>query len=218
MYDELTPVDIQKMKEEIEYRVTVLRPKLIEDVKTAREWGDLSENFEYKAAKREKNRNDSRVRYLERMIRTAKVVEFQQTEGIGLFDEVEIYLENLKKTQTVRIATALRQDAMHGIISKDSPVGKALLGRRQGDRVEVVVSDAMSYFVEIRKVTKAKEDDASLAIRGYSKIQLPRGDKGPRGKRGPFWQCLAKIKKVLTNGAGFGILIRHSRERAEKAA
>ena len=74
MYDELTPVDIRKMKEEIEYRVTVLRPKLIEDVKTAREWGDLSENFEYKAAKREKNRNDSRVRYLERMIRTAKVV------------------------------------------------------------------------------------------------------------------------------------------------
>ena len=93
MYDELTPVDIQKMKEEIEYRVTVLRPKLIEDVKTAREWGDLSENFEYKAAKREKNRNDSRVRYLERMIRTAKVVEFQQTEGIGLFDEVETYLD-----------------------------------------------------------------------------------------------------------------------------
>ena len=88
MYDELTPVDIQKMKEEIEYRVTVLRPKLIEDVKTAREWGDLSENFEYKAAKREKNRNDSRIRYLERMIKTAKVIEFQQTEGIGLFDEV----------------------------------------------------------------------------------------------------------------------------------
>ena len=167
MYDELTQVDIDKMKAEIDYRMTVLRPKLIEDVKTAREWGDLSENFEYKAAKREKNRNDSRIRYLERMIKTAKVIEFQQTEGIGLFDEVEIYLENLKKTQMVRIATALRQDAMHGIISKDSPVGKALLGRREGERVEVVVSDAMSYFVEIRKVTKAKEDDASLEIRGY---------------------------------------------------
>ncbi len=167
MYDELTPVDIQKMREEIEYRVTVLRPKLIEDVKTAREWGDLSENFEYKAAKREKNRNDSRVRYLERMIKTAKVVEFQQTEGIGLFDEVEIYLENLKKIQRVRIATALRQDAMRGIISKDSPVGKALLGRKEGDRVEVVVSDTMSYFVQIRSVKKADGDDASLEIRGY---------------------------------------------------
>ncbi len=167
MYDELTPVDIRKMQEEIDYRVTVLRPKLIEDVKTAREWGDLSENFEYKAAKREKNRNDSRVRYLERMIRTAKVVEFRQTEGIGLFDTVEIWLENLKKTQTVRIATALRQDAIHGIISKDSPVGKALLGRREGERVEVTVSDTVSYFVQIQKVTKAEGDDASLEIRGY---------------------------------------------------
>ena len=167
MYDELTQVDIDKMKAEIDYRMTVLRPKLIEDVKTAREWGDLSENFEYKAAKREKNRNDSRIRYLERMIKTAKVIEFKESEGIGLFDEVEIYLENLKKTQTVRIATALRQDAMDGIISKESPVGKALMGRREGERVEVVVSDTMSYFVEIRKVTKAKEDDESLEIRGY---------------------------------------------------
>ncbi len=167
MYDQLTENDLQQMREELDYRRITLRPQLLEEVKTARAFGDLSENFEYKAAKREKNRNDSRVRYLERMIRTAKVVEFQQTEGIGLFDQVEIYLENLKKTQTVRIATALRQDAMHGIISKDSPVGKALLGRKEGERVEVVVSDTMSYFVEIRKVVKAKEDDASLEIRGY---------------------------------------------------
>ena len=167
MHNELTKIDLEKMQQELDYRRITLRPQLLEEVKVARAFGDLSENFEYKAAKREKNRNDSRVRYLERMIKTAKVIEFQQTEGIGLFDEVEIYLENLKKTQTVRIATALRQDAMHGIISKDSPVGKALLGRREGERVEVVVSDTMSYFVEIRKVTKAKEDDASLEIRGY---------------------------------------------------
>lgn len=167
MYDELTPVDIQKMQEEIDYRITVLRPKLIEDVKTAREWGDLSENFEYKAAKREKNRNDSRIRYLERMIKTAKVTEFRQTEGIGLFDEVEIYLENLQKTQTVRIATALRQDAMHGIISRESPVGRALLGHKAGERVRVEVSDTVSYFIQIRSVKKAEGDDATLAIRGY---------------------------------------------------
>ena len=95
------------------------------------------------------------------------MIEFKESEGIGLFDEVEIYLENLKKTQPVRIATALRQDAMHGIISKESPGGKARMGRKEGDRVEVVVSDTMSYFVEIRKVTNPKEDDASLEIRGY---------------------------------------------------
>lgn len=167
MYDELTEVDIKKMQEEIDYRMTVLRPKLIDDVKTAREWGDLSENFEYKAAKREKNRNDSRIRYLERMIKTAKVIEFKQEEGISLFDEVEIYLENLKRTQTIRIATALRQDAMHGIVSKESPMGKALLGHKEGDRVLVEVNENMSYYVEIKKVTKASGDDDTLEIRGY---------------------------------------------------
>ena len=167
MYDELTEVDIKKMREEIDYRMTVLRPKLIEDVKTAREWGDLSENFEYKAAKREKNRNDSRIRYLERMIKTAKVISVEQTEGIGLFDTVEIYMENLDRTQTVRVSTALRQDAMHGIVSKDSPMGKALLGHREGDRVAVEVSPDRSYFLQIRKVTKAEGDDETLEIRGY---------------------------------------------------
>lgn len=167
MYDELTEVDIRKMREELDYRITQLRPKLIEDVKTAREWGDLSENFEYKAAKREKNRNDSRIRYLERMIKTAKVVPFVQSEGIGLFDKVELYLENLKKTQTVRIATTLRQDAIHGIISKESPVGKAILGHREGDRVLVEVSPEVRYYVRIEKVEKAQGDDDSLEIRGY---------------------------------------------------
>lgn len=167
MYDELTEVDIRKMQEEIDYRITQLRPKLIEDVQTAREWGDLSENFEYKAAKREKNRNDSRIRYLQRMIATARVVPFQQTEGVGLFDEVLVYMENLKQEKTLRVSTALRQDAMHGIVSKDSPVGKALLGHREGDRVAVEVSPEVRYFIQIRRITKAREDDASLEIRGY---------------------------------------------------
>lgn len=167
MYDELTEVDIRKMQEEIDYRITQLRPKLIADVQTAREWGDLSENFEYKAAKREKNRNDSRIRYLQRMIATAKVVPFRQTEGVGLFDEVVVYMENLKKEKTFRVATALRQDAMHGIVSKDSPVGKALLGHQVGDRVEVEVSPDVKYFMEIRSIKKAEGDDESLEIRGY---------------------------------------------------
>lgn len=167
MYDELTEVDIKKMQEEIDYRLTQLRPKLIEDVQTAREWGDLSENFEYKAAKREKNRNDSRIRYLRRMIETAKVIPFEQSEGVGLFDEVLVYLENLKQEKTLRVSTALRQDAMHGIVSKDSPVGRALLGHHEGERVAVEVSPDVKYYVEIRRITKAKGDDDSLEIRGY---------------------------------------------------
>lgn len=60
MYDELTEVDIKKMQEEINYRDPVLRPQLIEEVQTARAFGDLSENYEYKCAKQAKNRNDSR--------------------------------------------------------------------------------------------------------------------------------------------------------------
>lgn len=167
MYDELTAVDIKKMQEEIDYRTTVLRPKLIEDVKTARAFGDLSENFEYKAAKREKNRNDSRVKYLENMIRTASVISGESgTEAIGLFDKVGIYYEEDDEIQTIQIVTTLRQNALKGLISKESPVGKALMGRRSGDRVKVEVSPDYSYYVVIRSVEKGR-DDESLPISAY---------------------------------------------------
>ena len=133
MYDELTAGDIQKMREEIDHRVRVLRPKLIEDVQTARAFGDLSENFEYKCAKQEKNRNESRIRYLERMIRTAKVISEDSGEDeVGLFDQVVAFNERLGREMTVRIVTTLRTDTAKGLISKESPVGKALLGRRAG--------------------------------------------------------------------------------------
>ena len=167
MYDELTQVDIDKMKEEITYRKTVLRPKLIEDVQVARGFGDLSENFEYKCAKRDKNRNDSRIRYLERMIRTARVIEVKETvDTVGLFDTVTIYNEMVKKEMTVRIVTTLRQDALKGLISKESPVGRALMGHRVGDRVQVTVSPELKYTVEIRGIDKGTDDD-SLDISSY---------------------------------------------------
>ena len=167
MYDELTEVDIRKMREEIDYRTRVLRPKLIEDVQTARAFGDLSENLEYKCAKQEKNRNDSRIRYLERMIRTAKVIEVRGAEdAVGLFDRVTIYNEMVKKEMEVRIVTTLRQDALKGLVSKESPVGKALLGKRIGDRVQVEVNPNLKYFVKIQGIEKG-EDDESLDISAY---------------------------------------------------
>ena len=167
MYDELTEVDIQKMKEELAHRIQVLRPKLIEDVQTARAFGDLSENFEYKCAKQEKNRNDSRIRYLERMIKTAKVITVE-TKGdvVGLFDKVVVYHEKLGKEMTLRVVTTLRSDAGKGLISKEAPVGKALLGHKAGDRVHVKVSDDVQYDMEIRSIEKG-EDDASLEMRRY---------------------------------------------------
>ena len=167
MYDELTEVDIKKMQEEIDHRVRVLRPQLIEEVQTARAFGDLSENFEYKCAKQEKNRNESRIRYLERMIRTARVIRVQdQGDAVGLFDHVTIFNEMVNREMKLRIVTTLRQDALKGLISKESPVGKALLGHRVGDRVQVEVNPTLKYFVEIRAIEKGG-DDESLDISAY---------------------------------------------------
>ena len=167
MYDELTEVDIKKMQEEIDHRVRVLRPQLIEEVQTARAFGDLSENFEYKCAKQAKNRNESRIRYLERMIRTAKVIEVKgQENAVGLFDKVTIFNEMLKKEMTIQIVTTLRQDVMKNLISKESPVGKALMGHRVGDRVLIEVGPDLKYCAVIRAIEKGT-DDESLDISGY---------------------------------------------------
>ena len=167
MYDELTEVDIKKMQEEIDHRVRVLRPQLIEEVQTARAFGDLSENFEYKCAKQAKNRNESRIRYLERMIRTAKVIEVKTREdAVGLFDKVTIFNEMVKKEMEIQIVTTLRQDVLKGLVSKESPVGKALMGHQVGDWVQVEVNPNMKYFVEIRAIEKGR-DDENMEINSY---------------------------------------------------
>ena len=169
MHDELTKVDIQKMREEIDYRLNTLRPKLIEDVQVARSFGDLSENFEYKAAKQAKNRNDSRIRYLENMIATAVVIEDEHAEEenvAGLFDTLTVWFEEDEEEQRIRLVTTLRQNALQWLISKESPLGKALMGRRSGDRVLVEVSPEYSYHVVIRAIEKG-EDDESLEISRY---------------------------------------------------
>jgi len=169
LHDELTRVDIQKMQEEIDYRLNTLRPKLIEDVQTARAFGDLSENFEYKAAKQAKNRNDSRIRYLQNMIATAVVIEdihAREENVTGLFDYVTVWFEEDEEEQRIRLVTTLRQNPMEWLISKESPLGKALLGRKAGERVLVEVNAETSYHVVIRAVEKG-EDDESLEISRY---------------------------------------------------
>ena len=167
MNDELTAVDIKKMKEEIEYRTKVLRPQLIEQVQIARGFGDLSENFEYKAAKREKNRNDIRIRYLQRMIATAKVIEADTKDGeIGLFSSVTLLAEGDEEPQQLQIVTTLRQNPLLGLISKESPMGKALIGHRTGDRVHITVNEEFGYDVEILAVEMG-EDDESMEINRF---------------------------------------------------
>ena len=167
MRNQLTKKDVERIEQEIEHRKLVVRQECLEAVKEARAHGDLSENFEYHAAKKDKNKNESRIRYLQGMIRTAKVIEVKQQENVvGLFDTVVIYNEMVKKEMTIRIVTTLRQDALKGLISKESPVGRAVMGRKAGERVQVEVSPTMKYFVEIRSIEKGQDDD-SLSISSY---------------------------------------------------
>ena len=167
MHDELTAVDMQKMREELREREEVLMPKILEDVKTARAFGDLSENFEYKAAKTEQRKNMSRIRYLKQMLASAVVIDASSDDGVaGLFDRVKLYLEDDDEEMTVRFVTTLRQNALEGLISKESPLGTAVLGHRVGERVYVHVNDDYGYYAEIRSIEKG-EDDASLDISAY---------------------------------------------------
>ena len=166
MHNELTRKDIELMQQELDHRRLELKPQLIEAVKEARAFGDLSENFEYKAAKKEKNRNDGRIRYLENMIRTAVVIEPESSGGVDLYDHVTVYIEEDDEESTFQIVTTMRQDALHGRISKESPVGKAVLGHKVGDRVTVQVNENYSYDIVIRAVEKG-QDDASLPISSY---------------------------------------------------
>ena len=168
MNDELTGKDIDKMKEELTYRRDKLMPELIEEVKRTRAFGDLSENFEYKEAKRQKNRNGSRIRYLENMIRSAHIIDSGSREEnvVGLYDKVTVYMPDDDETQVIQVVTTVRTDPLKGLISRESPFGKAVLGKRTGDRVLVQVNDHCSYEVEIRSVEKS-EDDGSAPILQY---------------------------------------------------
>ena len=168
MHDELTKQDIRLMQQELEDRIQNQRPVLLEEVKRCREFGDLSENFEYKEAKRAKNRNESRIRYLQNMIKTAHLIDEapKQSSVVGLFDKVVLYFEEDEMEQTIQVVTTIRTDPDQGLISKESPVGKAVMGHKAGERVLVQVNEKYSYYIQIRSVEKGTDDD-SLPISSY---------------------------------------------------
>lgn len=167
MYNELTKNDIKKMQEELDYRRLELMPGLIEEVKRTRAFGDLSENFEYKAAKQAQNKNRSRIRYLEGMIKTAKVIDDNSAaDEVGLFDKVEIYIPDDDETEVMQVVTTVRCDPRRGLVSKDSPFGRAVLGKKVGDRFTVQVNEGYSYDAVIRSITKT-EDDGSAPLLEY---------------------------------------------------
>ena len=159
MYNQLTQGDIQKIKEEIEHRKVVIRKEAIQAVKEARAQGDLSENFEYYAAKKYKNENEGRIRYLERMLKTADVFEdTAATDEVGMNNTVEVYIEEDDEVETYRLVTSVRGNSLKGLISVESPIGKAIYGKKVGERVKVKVNDDYEYYVVIRSITKTNDE------------------------------------------------------------
>lgn len=163
MMEQLTKEDVKKVQEEIEYRKLVYRKQALESVKEARAHGDLSENFEYHAAKKDKNQNESRIRYLERMLKNAKIVEDKsESDEVGLNNKVTVYLEEDDMEETYKLVTSIRGNSLKGYISTESPLGRALMGRKSGEKVCVKVSESYSYDLVIRNIDKSanEEEDA----------------------------------------------------------
>lgn len=160
MREQLTKSDVKKIQEEIEYRKLVVRKEAIEAVKEARAHGDLSENFEYHAAKKDKNKNESRIRYLERMLKTAEIVsDASKEDEVGINNTVTLYFEEDEEEQVFRLVTSIRGNSMKHLISTESPIGRAILGRKAGDRVSIKVSDDYSYYVIIKQIENTLEDE-----------------------------------------------------------
>lgn len=167
MREQLTESDIKKIREEIDYRKLTVRKEAIEAVKDARAQGDLSENFEYYAAKKDKNRNESRIRYLENMLKNAKVVsDDSRPDEIGLNDTVTLYFVDDDEDETYRLVTSIRGNSLKGLISIESPLGKAIKGRRVGDTVDVKINEKAGYRVIVKKIEKTGEDETDR-IRSY---------------------------------------------------
>lgn len=167
MGERLTQSDVDKIKEEIEYRKLVVRKRELEAVKEARAQGDLSENFEYKAAKQDKNRNESRIRYLERMLKNAQIVSDQsKADEVGINNTIEVYFEDDDEVETYRLVTSVRGNSLQGLISIESPLGKAIKGHKVGDRVFVNTNGNAGYYITIRKIENTT-DDTQDTLRKY---------------------------------------------------
>ena len=163
MREKLTERDVQKIQQEIEHRKLVVRKEAIEAVKEARAQGDLSENFEYYAAKRHKNQNESRIRYLERMLKTADIVtDTSREDEVGMDDIVEVEFEEDGEIEKYKLVTSIRGNSMENRASIESPVGRALKGYKVGDRVQVKVNETMSYYLKIRSIDKTGDEGEDI--------------------------------------------------------
>ena len=166
MGEQLTKSDVKKIEEEIAYRKLVVRKEALEAVKEARAHGDLSENFEYHAAKKDKNSNESRIRYLERMLKNARIVSDESKDDeVGINKVVEVYFEEDDETEEYKLVTSIRGNSMKGLISIESPLGKAIRGHKVDDRVFVKINDHVGYYVVIKSISEEQDDSDDLIRR-----------------------------------------------------
>lgn len=167
MGEQLTEKDVKKIEEEIEHRKLVVRKQLIEEVKETRAHGDLSENFEYHAAKREKNKNEGRIRYLERMLKTANVITDNSDEDeVGLNNMVTVHFEDDDETETYKLVTSVRGNSLKNYVSIESPIGKALLGAKLGEQVFVKMNENAGYYLKVTAIDKSTDEEED-SIRKY---------------------------------------------------
>lgn len=154
LHNYLTEEAIDKLKAEIEHRKVVIRHKILEDVKEARAHGDLSENFEYKAAKRERGINESRIRYLERMIKTAKIIKDNTSEDeVGLGKVVSVRFLAEDEIEDFTLVTTVETDLMNNMISIESPLGSAIYKHKIGEEI-LIQSPEGEYSIRIEKISK----------------------------------------------------------------
>lgn len=167
MGERLTKSDVAKIEAEIEHRKLVVRKQAIEAVKEARAQGDLSENFEYYAAKKDKNQNESRIRYLERMLKHASIIsDASEPDEVGINNLVTLYFPEDDEEETYKLVTSIRSNSQKKMVSIESPLGSAIVGKKAGDRATVVVDPSYSYEVEIRSIDNST-DDSQDTIKKY---------------------------------------------------
>lgn len=163
MREKLTKSDVEKIQAEIEHRKLVVRPECLAAVKEARAHGDLSENFEYHAAKKDKNQNESRIRYLENMLKNAIIIsDKSRDDEVGLNKEVTLYMEDDDEEEVYKLVTSIRGNSMHNMVSVESPLGKAILGHKVGDRILIKANERYSYYVTVRAIRAVSDEDDAI--------------------------------------------------------
>lgn len=162
-HQKLTSSDVEKIQAEIRDRKVNVRHQILAEVKEARAQGDYSENYELYAAKRAKNQNESRIRYLEGVLKNATIIsDKSRADEVGMNNLVTVYFPEDEEEETYKITTSIRSNSSENRLDMESPLGKALLGHHEGETVTVHVNSQVSYPVVIKKIDNSGDGDDAI--------------------------------------------------------